>query len=268
MPDGAIDAAIRGRAVRLAARTGQAGPHTAGAAVGNLQANLVILPEEHAADFRTYCRRNPKPCPLLGMTAPGDPGLPALGDTIDLRTDLPGYRIWRNGRLDAEVDEIAEFWREDFVGFAIGCSFSFEAALLDAGVHLRHLEQGCNVAMYVTSIQTEPAGPFSGPMVVSMRSIKKDDVERASAITAAAPNAHGAPIHHGAPEAIGILDLAKPDFGDAIEIHADETPVFWACGVTPQMALQHAKLPFAITHRPGAMLVTDLLTDQPPAAVA
>jgi uncharacterized protein YcsI (UPF0317 family) len=263
-PDAIADAAALGRAARLAARAGRAGVHTAGAAAGNLQANLVILPQAHAADFETYCRKNPKPCPLLGMTGPGDPGLPGLGRDIDLRTDLSGYRVWRDGRLAAEVEEVTGLWDDDSVGFAIGCSFSFEAALLEAGIRLRHLERGHNVAMYVTSIETEPAGRFAGPMVVSMRPIRRLDVERAAAITAAAPNAHGAPIHRGAPEAIGIRDLARPDFGDPVPIEADEIPVFWACGVTPQMALQTAKLPLAITHRPGAMLVTDLLTDQTP----
>ncbi len=268
MAEAIVEAAASGRAARLAARAGKAGRHTAGAAAGNLQANLVILPEAHAADFENYCRANPKPCPLLGMTRPGDPGLPALGEDIDLRTDLPGYRVWRDGRLDEEVDEITGLWREDSVGFAIGCSFSFEAALVAAGIRLRHLEEGRNVAMFVTSIATTPAGRFHGPMVVSMRPIKRADVERARAITRSAPNAHGAPIHHGDPEAIGIRDLAVPDFGESVTVAEDEVPVFWACGVTPQMALQNAALPLAITHRPGAMLVTDLLTDQPPAAVA
>jgi uncharacterized protein YcsI (UPF0317 family) len=268
MSDASREAALQGKAVREAARSGLAGRHTAGAAAGNLQANLVILPAAEAGDFEAYCRANPKPCPLLGITRPGNPSLPALGRDIDLRTDLPGYRVWRDGRLAAEVGEVTELWADDSVGFAIGCSFSFEAALLAAGIRLRHLDEGRNVAMYVTSIETAPAGRFRGPMVVSMRPIRRADVDRAAAITEAAPTAHGAPVHRGDPAAIGIRDLARPDFGEPTTIGADEVPVFWACGVTPQMALQNAKLPLAITHRPGAMLVTDLLTDQPPAAVA
>ncbi len=255
------EAARLGRQVRLQARAGEGPAHTAGLAAGNLQGNLVILPEAEAADFEAYCRANPGPCPIVGISKPGDPGLPALGESIDIRCDLAGYRVWRDGCLELEVAEVSDLWREDMVSFVIGCSFSFEAALIDAGIRLRHIDEGHNVSMYVTSFETKPAGPFSGPMVVSMRPLKSEQVPLATRITAAAPNAHGAPVHAGDPAAIGIADIAKPDFGDATHIEPGEVPVFWACGVTPQMALQMAKLPLAITHRPGAMLVTDLPLD-------
>lgn len=251
-------AAADGRRVRLQARAGEGPPHTSGLALGNLQGNLVILPSAHAGAFEAFCRANPDPCPLVGMSQPGDPSLPQLGHDIDIRRDLPGYRIWHDGKLAAEVDHVADHWQDDMVSFVIGCSFSFEAALMEAGIRLRHIDEGRNVSMFVTSIETKAAGPFSGPMVVSMRPIKAEDVDKARRITAMAPNAHGAPVHAGDPAEIGIADIAKPDFGDSTRIEAGEIPVFWACGVTPQMALQSAKLPLAITHRPGAMLVTDL----------
>lgn len=255
------EAANRGREVRLQARAGEGPPHSAGLAAGNLQGNLVILPAAAAADFEAFCRANPQPCPLVGISKPGDPGLPALGRDIDIRRDLAGYRVWHDGRLAAEVSDVSDLWQDDMISFAIGCSFSFEAALIEAGIGLRHIDEGQNVSMYVTSIQTKPAGPFSGPMVVSMRPLKPEQVAEATRITAGAPNAHGAPVHAGDPAAIGISDIAKPDFGDVTRIEPGEVPVFWACGVTPQMALQAAKLPLAITHRPGAMLVTDLPLD-------
>ena len=256
------ESADQGRRARLAARSGGFASHTAGMAPGNLQGNLVILPVAHAGDFADYCARNPAPCPVIGRTLPGDPSLPALGEDIDIRRDLPAYRVWRNGVPVGEPTDVLDLWGPESVGFVIGCSFSFEAALLAAGVPLRHLERGVNVAMYVTTIETSPAGPFGGGMVVSMRPIKRRDLARVSDITAAAAQAHGAPVHHGDPAAIGIADLARPDFGDAVPVASDEVPVFWACGVTPQVALGRAGLPLAITHRPGSMLVTDLPLDQ------
>ncbi|MBL27131.1 MAG: hypothetical protein CMM50_06225 [Rhodospirillaceae bacterium] len=260
-PTSAHDSAERGRQVRMAARAGTLSSHTAGVAPGNLQGNLVVLPNAYADDFAAYCARNPAPCPVIGRTRPGDPGLPALGRDIDIRCDLPAYRVWRDGDLVAEPHDVLDLWRADSVGFVIGCSFSFEAALLDAGIPLRHIEQGVNVAMYVTDIETAPMGPFGGGMVVSMRPIRQRDLARVEEITARAAQAHGAPVHWGDPAAIGIKDIASPDFGDAVHITAEEVPVFWACGVTPQVALRQARIPLAITHKPGSMLVTDLPLD-------
>jgi len=252
------DHAEEGNRVRLAARAGTAPAHTSGLASGNLQGNLVILPASEAAAFQAYCQANPAPCPLIGMSRPGDPGLPELGRDIDIRRDLPGYRVWRDGVLAEEVEEVSHLWHEEMVAFVIGCSFSFEASLVEAGIPLRHWQEGTCVPMYVTAIETAPAAPFAGPMVVSMRPIAEAEVARAHRITAEAPNAHGAPVHAGDPAAIGIAEIGRPDFGEPTRIEAGEVPVFWACGVTPQMALQRARLPLAITHRPGAMLVTDL----------
>jgi uncharacterized protein YcsI (UPF0317 family) len=194
---------------------------------------------------------------VIGVTEAGVPHLPSLGDDIDIRTDLPRYRVWRDGELAAEVFDISDLWREDLVGFVLGCSFTFEAALTATGIPLKHLIMGKNVAMYRTNVMCEPAGQFCGPLVVSMRPMSVADAGRAVEITARYPDAHGAPIHIGEPAAIGIADLSAPDYGDAVDVSPDEVPVFWACGVTPQSAIAKARLPFAITHAPGCMLVTD-----------
>lgn len=236
--------------------------HTSGLADEHVQGNVVILPAQWVADFLLFCQRNPKPCPLLAVSAPGEALLPTLGHDIDIRTDVPRYRVWRDGELVAEPTDISELWTADLVTFVIGCSFSFEQALLNAGLPLRHVAQGRNVAMYRTSIATKPAGPFSGPMVVSMRPLRAADAIAAVQITSCYPDVHGAPVHIGDPSLIGIADLAKPDYGDAVEIMPDELPLFWACGVTPQAAIQQARLPLCITHAPGAMLITDLLNHQ------
>jgi uncharacterized protein YcsI (UPF0317 family) len=245
--------------LRAAIRAGRFDSHTSGAASRHVQGNLVILPAAHAGDFLAYCQANPKPCPLLAVGEPGDPALPTLGEGIDIRRDLPRYRVWRDGVLDSEPTDIAALWQGDFVAFVIGCSFSFEQALIDDGIALRHVQMGRNVAMYRTNIATTPAGPFNGPMVVSMRPLRAADAIRAVQITSRYPQVHGAPVHLGDPALIGISDIAAPDYGDAVPVHADELPVFWACGVTPQAALVQARLPLAITHAPGSMLVTDLL---------
>jgi len=250
-----------GAAVRRAARAGVLRGATAGLAPGYIQGNLAILPARDADDFRRFCALNPKPCPLIGVGAPGVPTVSALGADLDLRTDLPGYRVWRDGALVDEPDDVRGWWRDDLTAFVIGCSFSFEAALLAAGIPLRHIALGCNVAMYRTNIACVPAGRFAGPMVVSMRPLRSRDVARAVEITGRVPGAHGAPVHVGAPEAIGIADLAQPDYGDAIAPAPDEVPVFWACGVTPQVAIGVARPDLAITHAPGKMLVTDLVAD-------
>ena len=246
------------RAARLAARDGGLTRPTAGVARGYMQGNLAILPSDHAADFLRFCHLNPKPCPLIGVSAPGDPGIPSLGADLDIRTDLPRYRVWREGELVEEPADIVRWWRADLVAFVLGCSFSFEQALMEAGVPLRHIERGTNVPMYRTSIDCAPAGPFAGPLVVSMRPLRPADAIRAVQITSRFPAVHGAPVHLGLPGLIGIRDLARPDYGDAVPVEADELPVFWACGVTPQAVIAAARLPFAITHAPGSMLVTDL----------
>ncbi len=249
-------------AARLAIRRGDHTGPTPGMAPGHVQGNLAILPASHAADFLRFCQRNPKPCPIIGMSEPGSPHIPALGAELDIRTDLSGYCLWRNGENVGDLDNLNQVWREDLVSFVIGCSFSFEEALIDAGIRMRHIEQGINVAMYRTNIATAPAGPFAGPLVVSMRPMRPANAIRAIQITSRFPGVHGAPIHFGDPASIGIDDIMRPDFGDAVEILAGEVPVFWACGVTPQSAIRAARPPISITHRPGCMLVTDLRNSQ------
>lgn len=244
-------------AVRARIRSGEYTGQTAGLAPGFVQGNVVILPRDMAHDFLAFCHRNPKPCPLLATSEPGDPTLPQLGD-IDIRTDVPRYRVFRNGELVEEVTDIRHLWRDDFVTFILGCSFSFEEALLQAGISLRHIEKGTTVSMYRTNVPTVPAGPFSGPTVVSMRPMRPADAIRAIQITSRFPAVHGAPIHLGDPSLIGIRDINRPDWGDPTEIREDEIPVFWACGVTPQVAIEQARPPLCITHKPGHMLITDL----------
>jgi uncharacterized protein YcsI (UPF0317 family) len=251
-----------GLAVRHAARSGALDAPTSGLAYGYVQGNLTILPRDCAEDFLRFCQANPKPCPLLGVSEPGDPALPALGADLDIRTDIPRYRVWRDGTLVDEPRDIKSVWRDDLVSFVLGCSFSFEEALLAADVPVRHITLGRNVPMYRTSIATQPAGRFHGPLVVSMRPMKPADAIRAVQITTRLPAVHGAPVHLAFPEQIGIADIAKPDYGDTVPVERDELPVFWACGVTPQAAIAAARLPFAITHAPGYMLVTDLKNAQ------
>ena len=246
------------REIRRAIRQGKFRRHTAGVAPGYVQGNVCILPREYADEFRLFCERNPKPCPLLAVSQPGDPRLPALGADIDIRTDVPRYRVFRDGALVEEVADLRDVWRSDLVTFVLGCSFSFEEALRAAGLPLRYVEQGRNVSMYRTSIDCTPAGRFRGKLVVSMRPFKAADAIRAIEITSRYPRAHGAPVHIGRPDLIGVGDLAKPWAGDATEVRADELPVFWACGITPQSVLLDAKPSLCITHAPGHMLVTDL----------
>jgi uncharacterized protein YcsI (UPF0317 family) len=247
-----------GREERLRIRAGKFTGPTSGLAPGNVQANLVILPQALANDFLRYAQANPRPCPVLAVSEPGDPSFPTLAQDFDVRTDLPQYRIWRHGELVEEPMEVGHVWRDDLVSFAIGCSFSFEEALLEDGIEVRHITRGCNVPMFRTSIQCVPAGVFHGPLVVSMRPFKPADAIRAVQITSRFPSVHGAPVHIGLPEQIGIKDVSKPDYGDAVPVGADELPVFWACGVTPQAAIAAMKPEFCITHAPGAMMITDL----------
>lgn len=257
-PEGASDA----QQVRRMIRSGLWTAHTSGLANDHVQGNVVILPQALANDFLRYCQRNPKPCPVLAMSEPGDGRLPGLGLDINICTDLPRYRVWRKGEVIDEPTDISSLWRTDLVSFVLGCSFSFEHALMQAGLRLRHIEQGKNVAMYRTNIQTQAAGVFHGPMVVSMRPMLAADAIRAIQVTSRFPNVHGAPVHLGDPALIGIADIGAPDYGDAVELKSGEIPVFWACGVTPQAALRQAQPEFCITHAPGAMLITDLLNQQ------
>src|SRR5262245_14340931 len=239
--------------VRSRAFTGQ----TSGAALGYVQANLVVLPRAQAFDFLLFCQRNPKPCPLLDVTEAGDaePKLCARG--ADVRTDLPRYRVYRHGELVNEPTDLWPVWQNDSVAFLIGCSFTFESALLQAGLPLRHIEENRNVPMYKTNMACQPAGIFHGPMVVSMRPMTPSQAVRATQICTRFARAHGTPIHLGDPAAIGIRDVARPDFGDAVMIRPGEIPVFWACGVTPQAVVMQAKPAFCATHKPGHMFVTD-----------
>lgn len=234
-----------------------------GFAPGYVQGNLAVLPKDLASDFLRFCQLNPKPCPLIGMSPrPGDPSIPELGADLDIRTDIPKYRVWRHGELVAEPTDIASYWRDDMVAFVLGCSFSFEEALIENDIELRHQTCGCNVPMYRTSIETKPSGPFHGPMVVSMRPLSPADAIRAVQITSRFPSVHGAPVHIGLPHMIGIADIGKPDYGDAVEVRSNELPVFWACGVTPQSVIATVKPEFCITHAPGSMLVSDLKNTQ------
>ncbi len=254
--------AVESRQVRLRARSGELSGPTAGLAPGYVQANLAILPKALADDFLLFCQRNPRPCPLLAVSDPGDPRMPALGADLDLRTDVPRYRVWRDGELVEECTDLRHVWRDDLVSFAIGCSFSFDESLISEGIDVRHVSCGCNVPMYRTSIATVPAGPFAGPMVVSMRPMSAADAIRAVQVTSRYPAMHGAPVHLGDPSQIGIADLQRPDYGDAVEVRPGEIPVFWACGVTPQSVVAAARPAFCITHAPGHMLVTDLRTSR------
>jgi len=217
-----------------------------------------VLPQAQAYDFLVFCQRNPKPCPLIEVTDPGNPEPAGVAPGADLRTDVPRYRIYREGKLEAEVTDIVTEWRADFVAFLLGCSFTFEQALLQAGVPLRHLEENRIVPMWRTSLACRPAGIFRGPMVVSMRPVPAALIPRAVTVTARYPMAHGTPVHIGTPAQIGIADVRKPDWGEAVTILPGEEPVFWACGVTPQAVALEARPPLVITHAPGHMFVTDL----------
>jgi uncharacterized protein YcsI (UPF0317 family) len=249
----AAEARARFRAGEVAATTGWC--------AGVTQANLIAVPADWAYDVLLFCQRNPKPCPVLDVS---DPGMPrtVLAANADLRTDLPRYRVWRGGDLVEEPTDVSALWRDDLVAFLIGCSFTFERALTAAGVPLRHVVEGRNVAMYRTTRECRPSGRLHGPLVVSMRLIPDELVETAVDVTARMPAVHGAPVHIGDPAALGITDLGRPDFGDAPEPRPGETPVFWACGVTPQAALMASRPPFAITHAPGHMFITDTPEDE------
>jgi len=252
----------RPTAARRAARTGRLTGYTSRCAPGYVQANLAILPASYAEDFLRFCQRNPQPCPLLDVSEPGDFTLPRLARDLDIRTDVPAYRVFRDGELTEEVADISQHWRDDLVTFALGCSLSTDQALLNAGLPVRHVERNEPAGMFVTSIETVPAGRFRGPMVVTMRPHKPADAIRAVQITTRFPKCHGAPVHIGLPRLIGIDDITKPDFGpERADVADDEMPVFWACGVTPQSVVRHAKPSLCITHKPGHMLLTDLTNE-------
>ncbi|MBO6853406.1 MAG: putative hydro-lyase [Marivivens sp.] len=251
------DAATLRRAIRSGTYTG----HTAGLGRGCLQANIVILPESAALDFMRYCQRNPKPCPITGVSDTGNPMMQTMGHDIDIRTDVSAYNVYIDGKLDRSLTSISDIWRDDLVAFALGCSFTFENALQQSGFSIWHIDANKTVPMFRSSIDTVPAGPFSGKMVVSMRTVPEARVDEVVAISRRYPLAHGAPVHVGDPSAIGIADLSRPDWGDAAPLSAGHVPVFWACGVTPQVAIEAARLPLCITHKPGHMLVSDIPED-------
>ncbi|HWM38361.1 MAG TPA: putative hydro-lyase [Streptomyces sp.] len=251
---------VRPDEARAVFRGGSTAP-TTGWAPGFTQANLISVPRDWAYDVLLFCQRNPKPCPVLDVTDAGETST-VLAPDADLRTDLPAYRVWEDGELVGEPGEVTGRWRKDLVTFLIGCSFTFEWALAEAGVPLRHLEQERNVAMYVTDRPCRPAGQMHGPTVVSMRQVPEELVETAVQVTGRMPAVHGAPVHSGDPSLIGIADLGSPDFGDPVEAMPGDVPVFWACGVTPQAAVMASRPPFAITHAPGRMFITDVRDDQ------
>jgi uncharacterized protein YcsI (UPF0317 family) len=244
--------------IREEIRRGNLDQPTAGMAKGYVQANLVVVPKEQAYDFLLFAQRNPKPCPILDVTDLGSAEPKIIAPGADLRTDISRYRIYRYGELADEVTDISKFWQDDLIAFLLGCSFSFETALLKAGVPVRHIEANCNVPMYITNSPCRPAGVFSGNMVVSMRPIPQDKVIRAVQVTSRFPAVHGAPVHIGDPALIGIRDILKPDFGDQVTILPGEVPVFWACGVTPQAVAMTAKPRLMITHAPGYMFISDI----------
>jgi uncharacterized protein YcsI (UPF0317 family) len=244
--------------MRAAARGGAWRASTAGLCRAFQQANLVILPNDDAAAFAAFCTRNPKPCPLIEITPPGEAEPKFSAPGADLRTDLPGYRVYRRGELAEKRDDVLDVWRDDMVAFLLGCSHTLENALAESGVPIRHIEQGTTVPMFVSSIRCLPAGRFDGPMVVTMRPVRRGMLPLVLELSARYPHAHGLPVHIGDPMQIGIADIATPDYGDAVELRPDEEPVFWACGVTPQAAVKAARPKLMITHEPGWMFMTDL----------
>ncbi len=251
---------LAAKQLRKMIRAGKWDGQTSGAAHGYVQANLVMLPEQDAFDFLLFCTRNHKPCPILDVLEPGEVA-PAIAQDADVRTDLPKYRVYRHGKLDSEVTDVSSLFTQHTVTFLLGCSFSFEKALQANRVPVRNIEQGRNVSMYETSIPCRPAGKFGCNMVVSMRPMKSEDAIRAVQVTTRFHLTHGAPVHMGEPEHIGIKDLNQPDYGDAVTMNAEDIPVFWACGVTSSLAALSAGLPLIITHAPGHMFVSDLVDE-------
>ncbi len=251
-------AEIKPWSVRKMIADGEITWQTSGMCSGYAQANLVILPQKDAYDFMLFAQRNPKSCPILEVSDTGSRSLRFIAENADIACDIPKYRVYEKGSLTGEYTDIEKLWRDDFVSFLIGCSFSFESMMLEAGIPVRHIEEGKNVPMYITNIDCVPAGKFSGKMVVSMRPIPYDQVVKAVTVTEQVPSVHGTPVHIGEPSLIGIKDINKPDFGDMVTINEGEIPVFWACGVTPQSVVMNSKPDIAITHAPGHMFITDI----------
>jgi len=247
--------------IRKKIRSGQYQKQTAGFAPKYVQGNICILPNKYKTDFLEFCKKNPKPCPLIGFNQNGNTRLSKLGD-IDIRTDVPSYRVWENGKIIDEPSNIKIYWRDDLSTFVLGCSMSFEQPLIDAGIEIQHIKNNTTVPMYKTNIECEPAGIFKGNMVVSMRPLTIPNTIKAIEISSKYPNVHGAPVHFSNPKDIGIKDIMSPDYGDSPQlINIDEIPVFWACGVTPQLIIEDLELDFCITHKPGCMLITDKLNE-------
>jgi uncharacterized protein YcsI (UPF0317 family) len=249
------------RELRQDIRAGRLQGLTTGLAAGYVQTNLAILPSACAGDFVAFCRGNERACPLIAVGTPGDPSLPSLGADLDVRTDLPAYRVYRHGRHADTIGNISALWQDDHVAVAIGCWFSMEDALLRASVRLRHVELGIQGPLFRTNLPTAAVGAFGGPLVVSMRPFRRDQIAIVKEVTSRFPRVHGGPIHEGAPSALGIADLTRPDFGEPMEILPEEIPLFWGCGLTVLTALERSQIPLFITHAPGAMLITDLLND-------
>jgi uncharacterized protein YcsI (UPF0317 family) len=243
--------------IREQIRSGEFTSNTSGVMPNLVQGNVVILPKEQADKFVEFCLLNPTPCPILGVSEPGEYGIPALGDSLDIRHDIPQYHIFENGDLVETPTSIEEFWKDDSVAIILGCSFSFEDALQRKGYKIRNIEMNTNVSMYETTISTNETDDFKGNMVVTMRPFKQHEIDDVVEITRAFEKAHGAPVHIGDPNIIGIKDLNSPEYGSPVTLEEDDIPVFWGCGVTTQSILKKAKLPQVITHAPGKMLITD-----------
>jgi len=254
-------ASMSAKEVRSLIRQNKLVKPTSGMALGYTQANLAVLPKDLAYDFLLFAQRNPKPCPILDVTEVGSPEPKTVAPGADLRYDIPKYRVYKKGKLHEEVTDLEKYWTDDMVAFLLGCSFTFETPMLKNGIPVRHIEEKCNVPMYITNIECKPAGIFSGPMVVSMRPIPESQVVRAVQVTSRFPAVHGAPVHIGSPSSIGIKDIHKPSFGDAVTINPGEVPVFWACGVTPQAVAMKIKPELMITHAPGYMFICDIHDD-------
>ena len=250
------------RVIRSEIRAGRFCGATSGLAAGYVQANIALVPAAYADEFAAFCARNGRACALLHRSEPGQYLLPELGEGIDIRTDVSRYLVHRAGKAAEEITDVRDLFRDDLVTFALGCSFSFEEALIGAGLEVRNIAEGRNVPMFRTNRACEPAGRFHGNLVVSMRPFSGEAVDRACEISGRYPLVHGAPVYAGDPAALGISDISAPEFGEAVTIHPDEVPTFWACGVTAIEALRNAGLDFCITHAPGHMLITDRLNSE------